>query len=542
MTAVPPREDLILANAEIHRLPGDPAPASSLAIHDGAVVSIGSIDDTRTAAPDARVIDLAGRTVLPSFIDSHTHFHRAAILAELHLDFETIAPTSIQDVLDAVHQRVALTAAGGWIEGDSICAGRLVEKRLPDRNELDAVAGDHPVLIRGIGKHVVAANSAALALAGIDRDTPDPPGGRIERDAAAEPTGVLHERAKLRLDTSAPDTVVPRVDPARRRAAVKLGTRKLHSMGITTIHEMVRLPEEAGDLAALHATRELDLRVRLYYRVHETPISLDWLIGLGLQRGWGDEWLRLNGVKISIDGWCIFGNAAVHQPYEGEHGGTGLLRIEPAQLNDLVARADAAGLAVAVHAVGARAVDAALDAFEAVAPALSGPHRIEHAHLDVDEARLKRMARLGLVLSAQPGFLDAYADDWATLLAPDRVERIMPLATASGLGIPIIVNSDMPSGPAGPLHTIRAASNRSFGSNASAHAQDLSIRDAWRAHTNVPAEVTADGAVGRLDPGRRADIVIVDGRPFENGGAVPDEVGATLLDGGVVFDPEGWLA
>ena len=323
--------------------------------------------------------------------------------------------------------------------------------------------------------------------------------------------------------------------------ALHNGIRMLHALGVSTIHEMVRQPEEAADFAQLHADGELGVRVRLYYRVHESPLSLEWLTTLGLRSGWGDDWLRLAGVKVSVDGWCIFGNAAVYEPYLGDASNVGLLRIEQDQLDDIVSRADAAGLSVAVHAVGARAVDAALKAFEAIEPAQSGPHRIEHAHLDVDAERLQRIRDLSLVLSAQPSFLEAYRDDWEQTLAPDRIERIMPLGTARRLGIPLIINSDVPSGPVGPLRTIKAATARRAPAGKARDGEELSVIEAWRAHTTTAAASIGDDAIARLDTGRRADLVVLALDPFAEGGVIPDVVGATMIDGNVVHDPNGWL-
>lgn len=535
--------ELILGNARVHRLPGDPAPAPAIALRDGGVAAVGSLDQARAALPGARILDLGGATVLPSFIDSHTHFHRAAVLRHLFLDFEALAPASIEEVLAHVRDRAASLPEGSWIQGDSIAAARLAERRLPDRRELDDAAPRHPVLIRGIGKHVIAGNSAALAAAGISRDTADPPGGRIERDPDGEPTGILHERAKLRLDTSAPDTVVPPVARAQRLTALRAGFGELHRLGITTIGEMVRLTEEVDDLAELHAAGELSVRVRVHYRVHETELRLEWLRGLGIRRGLGDDWLRILGVKISIDGWCIFRNAAVHEPYLGEPQNRGLLRIEPEELARLVAGANAQGLGIAVHAVGARAVDAALDAFGSAGPPTAGPWRLEHAHLDVDEPRLRRAHALRLVLSAQPGFLAPYLPDWEAGLASDRLERVMPLGTARRIGMPIIINSDLPSGPAGPLRTIAAAVDRQAGGRSLGRAEAIPLVDAWRAHVSVPAEVMGDTCLGRLGPGMRADLVVLGTDPFATG-AMPEGLGveATLVDGRVRFDARGRFA
>jgi predicted amidohydrolase YtcJ len=532
-------EPLILRDGRVHRLAGEPSPAPAIAVLDGAVAATGSLDQVRAVTPGARELDLEGRTVLPAFIDSHTHFHRAAVLRELYLDFETLRPTSIADVLGYLRARAAITPPGGWIEGDSLTPARLAERRWPTRHELDAAAPDHRVILRGIGKHVIAASSAALAAAGIDQDTPDPPGGRIERDATGCPTGILHERAKGLLDPSVEGTVVPRVEREARLGALRRGMRELHRMGITTVCEMVRTTEEADDLAALHQQGELWIRVRIHYRIHEGPIRLEQLATLGIRRGLGDDWLRVLGVKLSVDGWCIFRNAAVYQPYRTGPDDTGLLRLEPAETARLVASANEQGLGVAVHAVGARAVDAALDAFAAAGPSQAGPYRIEHGYLDVDASRLCRMRDLDVVLSAQPAFLPAYLADWREGLDEERIDRIMPLGSARALGIRVILNSDQPSGPAGPLAAISAAVHRDAGSRIVGATERLDLTDAWRAHTSVPAEVMGDEHIGTLEPGKRADLVILDGDPFAGGDPAMAGVVATMIDGHMVHDDTG---
>jgi predicted amidohydrolase YtcJ len=527
---------LVLRDARVRSRADEPAVHDRIAFVDGVVAAVGPGVDAWL--PGARIVDLGGRTVLPAFVESHTHFHRGAVLARFHLDFESLRPRAIADVLAAVAERAATAAPEAWIQGDSLSAGRLAEKRWPDRHELDRAGGGRPVVLRGIGKHVVAASSAALAAAGIDATTPDPPGGRIEREADGTPTGVLHERAKLRLDQSDPGTVVPAPSAAERRTALREAQRDLHRLGITTLHEMIRLPDEAADWAALHAAGELDVRVRLYYRIHESPIQLEWLQGLGLRRGFGDDRLRVQGVKVSVDGFCIFRNALVEEPYPGRPDDRGLLRVEPDRLDELVRRADAAGLQVAVHAVGVAAVDLALDAFERSGPAAAGPYRLEHGYVDMDAGRLARMRDLGVVWSTQPAFRPAYREEWLDAFGADRRARIMPLGTGREAGLTILGNSDFPCVPLDPLDGIRAATADPERGPAAV----VDAATAWAAWTSVPADVAGDPHLGRLTPGAAADAIVLDEDPLAPGAALERcRVRATVMQGRAVWDEEGLL-
>ena len=535
-----PREpfDVVLRAGQIHAEAGSPITADAIGIRGDTIAALGPWEDLAAGVGRAtQVLDAGGRIVTPAFIDSHTHFHRAAVARHCFLDFETLNPATIDDVVELVRARAAGAAPGDWVQGDSLSPSRLSEGRLPDRLVLDRAAPGVPVVLRGIGKHVVAANSAALAAAGIDRATEDPAGGRIERDAAGEPNGILHETAKLRLDQSRSDSVVPTPSATERHAALRAAYRDLHAVGIATIHEIVRLPDEAADHSALRAAGELGVRVRLFYRVHESPLSLDWLIGLGIRRGLGDDWLKVLGVKVSIDGFCIFRNAAVEEPYRNEPDNRGLLRVDGATLDDLVARANRQGLQVALHAVGPRAVDLALAAFERAGPPTAGPYRLEHAYLDIGSDRLRRAHAAGAAWSVQPAFLDAYRREWADAFDPDRVERIMPLATGAACGLAIQFNSDVPCAPFDPLDAIRLAATRRRDGAGPAHPEGIAVAAAWRAFTTTPAAIADEPRLGRIAIGGLADVIVVDGDPF---GARSDLSGvavrATMIGGRLVHD------
>ncbi len=244
---------------------------------------------------------------------------------------------------------------------------------------------------------------------------------------------------------------------------------------------------------------------------------------------------------MSVDGWCIFGNAAVYEPYCDQPGNTGLMRIEPDELARLVAAANSRDLAIAIHAVGPRAVDAALDAFEAAGPARRGPYRLEHGHLDLGPAHLRRMCDLDVTWSVQPGFLTTYRPDWERVLEPDRIERILPLRQALELGIPTLHNSDVPSGPQAPLAAIRAAVGRISDGRPLGLAEAVPLQVAWRAWTTLPSLTAGERSIGSLEPNHAADLVVFERDPFASTmHELADlNVTATMIGGRFVYGADG---
>ena len=257
---------VVLVNGRVRTLELASDPLEAIAIGGGRIVAVGSTDEVRAALPGATTLDLDGSTVLPGFTDSHMHFKRASAFLSLYIDFDSVEPATIADVTREVGSRVSVEPPGTWIQGDGLEPGRLEEKRFPTRGELDRVAADNPVVLRSVGRHVVAANSLALERAGIDATTPDPPGGRIERDEQGQPTGVLHEEAKLRLDANRSDSAIPPNSNKDRIAALSRAVELLHSNGIVAIHEMPRDPDQVSDWLQLREQEEPRVRVRFYIR------------------------------------------------------------------------------------------------------------------------------------------------------------------------------------------------------------------------------------------------------------------------------------
>lgn len=538
--------ELIVRNAKVHAMNGTTAQAVAFA--DGRVLAVGddeAIGDLVTGS--TRVIDAEGRAVVPGITDSHTHFKRSSILTAYFIDFRQSKPATIDEVLAAVKHKASQLPQDAWVQGDGLSDLALAERRFPRRRELDAVAGGRPVVLRSIGRHVVAANSLALTLAGIDRHTVAPSGGRIEVDEAGEPTGVLHEQAKLRLDMTRADTVIPRFSPSERVAALRRGMRLLHQHGIVGIHEMAREPDEVGDYLRLREEGGLTTRITMYIRGVESSTRLEYMTGLGLRGGLGDDWFRLAGAKFSIDGSVLPRNAAVYDGYPGEPDNLGLLRIEQEELDWAVETAHAAGLQVAVHAIGQRAVDMALDAYER----LDRPererlrHRIEHGYLPERPGQLQRMRDLGIVWSTQPADMEELGDDWIGLFGEDALAGAVPLRTAIDLGLPVQINSDYPVTSLDPFVGIRSAVTRRTATGRTLDAtQAVSVTDAFRMMTVAPAFTAhQEHRSGKLEPGMLADAVILAEDPFADPEALDDLRVHTTIVGGkirysVAFDED----
>ncbi len=537
-------EQTIFFNGSVRTLEAGHVASEAIAIAGDQIVAVGSEEDVRAACPDGATVDLAGGTVLPSFTDSHTHFKRASAFLALYIDFAVLEPGTISDIRDAVAARAMVEPHGTWIQGDSLNPGRLKEGRFPTRYELDDASPVHPVVLRSVGRHVVAANSLALERAGIDESTPDPLGGRIDRDANDVPTGVLHEEAKLRLDANRIDTVIPPDSVKDRVSALSRGIEQLNRYGITAIHEMPRDPDQISDWLRLYEMEEPRVRVRFYVRGLAAQTSFRDLLGAGLRSGFGSEWLTLGGVKFSIDGSGSYRNAMVYDPYPEQPGNRGLQRVDTDEFVEAVQLTHDGGLQIAVHAIGQRAVDMALDAFTALGE--PGPelaqrrHRIEHAYLPALPGQLERIRDLGLVLSTQPSAIEYEGDTWRKIFDDDALAGVMPIADAVRLGIPVQINSDFPCAKLDPFVGIRAAVGRT---TRTGHVLDgtqaIGADQALRFMTYQPAHTAFEETWrGRLAPGYAADLIVVDRDPLQTPPEELDGISVlrTIVGGRVVYE------
>jgi predicted amidohydrolase YtcJ len=531
------RPVLLLLNGDIHTMDATTPHASALAVDrsSGRILAVGDDAEIRTySGPLTDTIDLGGRTVVPGFIDSHTHLMSYAD-ARLSVDLRHIP--SEDAAVERVRERAATLPAGTWIYGQSWDVNEWPSQRFPTKASLDAVVPEHPVMLASHDFHSAWVNSAALTLAGVTAETADPAGGRIERDSTGEPTGMLFEGPA----TALVERVAMPIDDDRLLAELRLVLGELRARGITGVHNI----EDARSLRLMQRLRaegSLQPRILLYIWRQALPEA----IALGLEAGFGDDYLRFAGVKMFMDGALGSHTAAMLDPYEGSKDNRGLLVTSEPEVIEEVRKAAGGRLGVAIHAIGDRAVRTALNGIEATmrdatTTGTTQPlrFRLEHVQLAAPED-LQRMARLGVVGSVQPfhAVVDRFSAErfWGA-----RHKRAYAYQTMRQMGIPLALGSDVPVDTADPLRILHAAIVRRDDAHPDQAPwlpdQALTLQQALQAYTMGAAYAGGQEAhQGSLVPGKLADLVVLAENPFtlpaeRLAGA---EVAATMVGGEVV--------
>ena len=521
--------DLLIDNARIWTGDGAAPWAEAALVRDGAFLFVGRRSDIEPPAGAER-IDAGGRLMLPGFVDGHAHLYGTGMaLASVDL-------RDTKDEADAarrVRESVRDAAPGAWVYGTGWDQNDWPGARFPTRASLDEIAPENPVLLTHVSVHCTWANSAALHAAGVTRETADPAGGSIDRDADGEPTGVLRDNAMELVQRA-----VPRPDVALRRTHLRAAIAHAHRLGVTGVHAMDVGRGEWEAMRALHAEDELSLRVHGYLSARR----LDAWIAAGVRTGDGDEVLRVGGVKFFADGALGSMTAWMREPYEGTEE-TGIALQTAEELGERVERSLRAGLAPAIHAIGDRANTEVLDILERlrdVAPEL--PRRIEHAQL-VDARDVLRFAAIGVTASVQP--IHATQD----MRVADRAwgKRCATAYTYRSLvdsGANVAFGSDTPVETMDPIAGIHAAVTRRDADGEPRGGwhpeQRVSLEAAVAAYTRgCAAAVEEDARAGRIARGQRADFVLLSDDLF----ALPDpmrmldvRVELTVVGGRVVFE------
>jgi predicted amidohydrolase YtcJ len=494
----------------------DGGDVGALAVHNGRIVALGAERVRALVGPGTEVLDLAGRRLLPGFHDAHVHPLFGGIE---RLRCDLTGSSHPGECLRRVGEHARSVTHPQWILGGGWEMG-LFPGGAPERGPLDAVTGWRPAHLLSRDHHSAWVNSAALELAGIDRGTPDPPDGRIERDPDGRPTGTLHEGA-VELVAA----VLPTAGEDEYRRGLLEGQRFLHAHGVTSWHDAI-LGSYAGYRDALDTYLDLDRRGLLTATVRgalwwRRDRGLDQIEDLVQRRARArGERFRADAVKIMVDGICENLTAAMRDPYLGDHG-SGLSFVDGDDLAEAVRALDARGFPVHFHAVGDQAVHTALDAV-AHARGVNGNSGLRHqiAHLQVvDPADVPRFAELGVTATIQAAWAVNDADMTeltAPLLGAERARRQYPFRSLRDAGAALAAGSDWPVSEADPLLAAHVAVNRSdAGQEPLVPEESLELRDVLAACTAGSARVNAlEDRIGALRVGMDADLVVLDRDPF----------------------------
>jgi predicted amidohydrolase YtcJ len=495
--------DLVLRGGRVWAGRGLPA-ATAVALRGERVLAIGNDDAVRPwIGPGTRVVELDGRLVVPGFNDAHGHF-LAGGFSLLSVDLREAADEAELALRIAAHAK--RLPPGTWILNGNWDHERWPSRREPTGASLDPVTPDHPVFVNRLDAHMGLANSLALRLAGVTRETRDVAGGEIVRDERGEPTGLLKDNA-MGLVTRA----IPEPSRAENLAAARAALAEAARLGVTTLQD--NSPVDAlPTYQELRAAGGLTARLSVWRYAAQ---SLAPLRAAGVRTGLGDDWIRLGALKILADGSIGAATAAFFEPLASNPASRGLLLHAPEELERLVREADAAGDQLAVHAIGDRANALVLDAFEK-AVAANGPGerrlRIEHAQ-HVRAADLPRYRALGVVASVQPSHC---IDDLRFLekhVGSARLPDAYRWRSFLSAGVRLAVGTDWPVAPLDPRVGLYAALTRERpegGPPGGFEPQErLGLEEALDAYTAGSAWAErAEGSKGTLEPGKLADLAV----------------------------------
>jgi predicted amidohydrolase YtcJ len=532
--------DSILRNGKIYTLDAGNTVAQALVVKDGRILAVGSDAEVEgLAGPGTTTVDLGGQTVIPGIFDSHNHLMEVgAKLSQIRLD----ECQSQEEMMELVRQRAQETPPGEWIVGQGWNEGNFPDGRLPTRHDIDPATSEHPVvLMRFFNTDVV--NSHALRLAGVTRDTPDPEGGRIERDPNGEPNGLLRASAKTLVRA-----LLPKPTLAQMKEWLRLACAEMHRFGITSVVEPGLCPEEIHAYQSFYQDGDLSLRVNLMPSWHgfhddEKEEQLDYRAReLGITSGLGDEWLRIGALKMAIDGGTTPHTAYMYEPYEGDTELVAFNRIELDALHRYFRTAQELGWDVGIHCCGDHAQDMAVDTFARVAREVPRPdarHNIIHAYFPTPQA-LDQMAQHNIAAVLQPTFIYWEGDLLFRDVGERRAQNYKPARKYLDRGIVVTASSDVTStvsaNPFIALYALVTRKNK-LGQLIAPH-EAVSREEALRTYTVSGTWLTREeGLKGTIKVGKAADVAVLDRDYF----AVPNEeikdvqVDMTVVGGKIVW-------
>ena len=503
------RPELILYNGNIWTVNDKDPRAQAVAIARGRFLAVGSDADVlNLAGPSARKIDLGGKTVLPGFIDAHSHPADAGLM---HLRMVDCDLRSISAIQAALRERAAKTPAGEWVLGFKYDDTKTDEGRPLTVGDLDAAVPDHPVHIQHRGGHTVYANTLGLQKAGIDEKTPDPPGGKIYHDpATGKLTGRVAESAQEFFEKAIPHNFT-RDD---HREGVKLISKMMAKTGITSATEAQGTPTDLRAYQDAHEAGELLYRAYCFINFH----YLDEMLAAGIRTGLGDEWVRVGAIKLVCDGSISERTARLSTPYEGRPNDYGILVMTEDELYTHGRKAHLAGWQIGTHANGDVAIDTTLRVYERLQkenPRRDPRFRLEHCTV-VNDDLIARIKALGAIPTPFSTYV-YYHGEKMRYYGQERLNHMFALHSFLDAGIRPTQASDYPPGEFIPMMALQSEVTRTdMKGNVWGAKQKITVEEAIRVGTLNGAYASyEENLKGSIEAGKVADLVVLGRDPLK---------------------------
>lgn len=500
--------DYVVINAKVFTIDEDQPQAEAFAVKGDRFTAVGSSSDMRNlASSGTEIIDAEGMTVVPGFIDAHSHPSSAGVneLVQVNADLRSI--TEIKEVL---RQRAAITQEGQWVRAFKYDDTKLAEGRPINRFDIDEVVPNHPVVVGHRGGHTGVYNSMALALAGVTSETPDPPGGRFYRDSNGVLTGLAAERARYVFNSLIPS------DSTReqRRDGVKLITELMTKAGLTSVHQTGASRNDMIAYQDARADGGMRFRMYLFPRVQ----LFEDLVNAGIRTGFGDEVLRIGAVKFSADGSASERTMRMSTPFEGRPDDYGILTMSQEEIHEAVENAHRNDFQIGIHANGDVTIELVLNAYERVQrlwPRNDPRHRIEHCSL-VNPALLQRIKDLGVIPAPFYTYVHYHGNKWVEY-GEEKMRWMFAHKSFLDYNIPVAPASDYTPGPFEPMMALQSmVTRKDFDGRVWGPNQRITIDQAMRICTLNGAYASFEENIkGSITAGKLADFVILADDPHD---------------------------
>jgi predicted amidohydrolase YtcJ len=537
--------DIIIQHAKIFTADEKKPWAQSIAIAKGKIVAVGTDDEvTRMRGIGTKMIDAGGKVVLPGFTDCHIHFLSGGLgLQRVNLE----GAKNVAEIQARVREYADAHPNTPWILGRGWNYAMFAPETLPDKKPLDDLFPAWPVFLRGYDGHTSWANSKALALAGITKNTPNPLNGEIVRDPmTGEATGALKESASALVEK-----VIPKPDHVDKLNAYRAGMRFAVQNGITRVHSAGGDFDELALLDELRGEKQLWVRFHVSYLLEPPELRPQDLKAIEeAHKKFHDDWINVGTIKFLLDGVIESHTAAMLEPYSDDPSKKGSLFWDPEKYRSAVAELDKKGFQIYTHAIGDYAVRTALDAYEFAKlkdKKKDHRHRVEHIET-IDNADIPRFGKLNVVASMQP--LHSYPDAdtldvWARNIGPDRAARAWVWKSIAQGGGEYAFGSDWPVVTLNPWQGIQTAVTRQTTDgkpkDSFVPTQRLSVQQAVQGYTiNAAFAGHLEKSEGSIEKGKAADVIIIDRNIFEIDSRTIDQtkVVLTIVGGKIVYEAD----